>query len=128
MSRSSPSRRSGSPSPIWCCRSRRSSASPTTSPPSSNACCRPIPRRAGSELPNPNPAIDPLQGTLMSTRDMYVTDLETDSWQVPMVGDARFSWEYDDGRERLLSLYQKGKDKQWDAQQRVAWSLEVDPA
>ena len=28
---------------------------------------------------------------------------------------------------RLLSLYQKGKDKQWDAQSRIDWSLDVDP-
>lgn len=43
-------------------------------------------------------------------------------------GAARFSWEYDDGRERLLALYQKGKDKQWDGNKRIDWSLEVDPA
>ena len=30
-------------------------------------------------------------------------------------------------RERLLALYQKGKDKQWDAVQRIDWGLEVDP-
>ena len=39
----------------------------------------------------------------------------------------RFNWEYDDGRERLLALYQKGKDKQWDAVKRIDWDLEVDP-
>jgi hypothetical protein len=44
-----------------------------------------------------------------------------------MSGDTRFTWEYDDGRDRLLSLYQKGKDKQWDAQKRIDWDLEVDP-
>ncbi|MGI8538097.1 MAG: ferritin-like domain-containing protein [Mycobacteriales bacterium] len=44
-----------------------------------------------------------------------------------MEGAARFSWEYDDGRDRLLSLYQKGKDKQWDATTRIDWSLDVDP-
>ena len=48
-------------------------------------------------------------------------------WEVPASGAARFSWEYDDGRERLLALYQKGKDKQWDAQKRIDWDLEVDP-
>ena len=31
------------------------------------------------------------------------------------------------GRARLLSLYQKGKDKQWDAQSRIDWSQDVDP-
>src|SRR5437763_7648273 len=50
-----------------------------------------------------------------------------ETWDLPMAGDTRFSWEYDDGRDRLLALYQKGKDKQWDAQRRIDWSLEVDP-
>jgi hypothetical protein len=44
-----------------------------------------------------------------------------------MAGDSRFSWEYDEGRQRLLNLYQKGKDKQWDAVRRIDWGLEVDP-
>jgi hypothetical protein len=44
-----------------------------------------------------------------------------------MAGDTRFTWEYDGGRDRLLNLYQKGKDKQWDAQKRIDWDLEVDP-
>ncbi len=43
-----------------------------------------------------------------------------------MAGETRFTWEYDDGRDRLLALYQKGKDKQWDAARRVDWDLEVD--
>ncbi|GAA3238632.1 ferritin-like domain-containing protein [Actinocorallia longicatena] len=48
-------------------------------------------------------------------------------WEIPMSGDARFSWEYDEGRARLLDLYQKGKDRQWDADKRIDWSIEVDP-
>ncbi len=44
-----------------------------------------------------------------------------------MAAPRRFTWEYDDGRDRLLALYQKGKDKQWDAVTRVDWDLEVDP-
>jgi len=50
-----------------------------------------------------------------------------DGWAVPASGAARFSWEYDEGRARLLSLYQKGKDKQWDSVARIDWDLEVDP-
>ncbi len=46
---------------------------------------------------------------------------------MPAGSPARFSWEYDDGRERLLALYQKGKDKQWDANLRIDWAQEVDP-
>ena len=49
------------------------------------------------------------------------------AWEVPISGASRFSWEYDEGRARLLALYQKGKDKQWDAAKRIDWSLEVDP-
>jgi hypothetical protein len=64
----------------------------------------------------------------VSTHDLYTTAPEEPLWQVPASGAARFSWEYDDGRERLLALYQKGKDKQWDGNKRIDWSLEVDPA
>ncbi|MFE4309404.1 ferritin-like domain-containing protein [Streptomyces sp. NPDC056891] len=63
----------------------------------------------------------------MSTRDLYTTAPSTPSWQVPATGAARFSWEYEDGREHLLALYQKGKDKQWDGATRIDWDLEVDP-
>ncbi|MEW2524611.1 ferritin-like domain-containing protein [Streptomyces sp. NPDC047071] len=63
----------------------------------------------------------------MSTRDLYVNGQQDLTWQVPATGAARFSWEYDEGRERLLNLYQKGKDKQWDGAKRVDWDLEVDP-
>ena len=64
----------------------------------------------------------------MTMRDRYTTSPVPDgTWDVPITGDARFNWEYDDGRDRLLSLYQKGKDKQWDAQKRIDWDLPVDP-
>src|SRR3954464_11121092 len=63
----------------------------------------------------------------MSTYDKYSSDVSRETWDLPMAGDTRFTWEYDDGRDKLLSLYQKGKDKQWDAQKRIDWSIEVDP-
>ncbi len=63
----------------------------------------------------------------MTTRDKYTEVPEPFFWQVPSAGDARFTWEYDEGRSRLLSLYQKGKDKQWDAQSRIDWAQDVDP-
>ncbi|MFJ8692208.1 ferritin-like domain-containing protein [Streptomyces roseolilacinus] len=63
----------------------------------------------------------------MSTLDLYANDPGSASWQVPASGAARFSWEYDEGRDRLLALYQKGKDKQWDGARRIDWDLEVDP-
>jgi hypothetical protein len=63
----------------------------------------------------------------MSTADKDVIPVEMRTWDVTTTGAARFSWEYDDGRDRLLSLYQKGKDKQWDALHRIDWHLDLDP-
>jgi hypothetical protein len=63
----------------------------------------------------------------VTSRDFYIRPVEDETWSVPAAGAARFNWEYDDGRGRLLALYQKGKDKQWDAQKRIDWDLEVDP-
>jgi hypothetical protein len=63
----------------------------------------------------------------VSTYDLYTTPVERGTWDVPATGAARFSWEYEEGRQRLLDLYQRGKDKQWDAAKRIDWSLEVDP-
>jgi hypothetical protein len=64
----------------------------------------------------------------MSTAEKYAipTDV-TATWDVPANASARFNWEYDEGRDRLLALYQKGKDKQWDSTKRIDWSIEVDP-
>jgi P-aminobenzoate N-oxygenase AurF len=64
----------------------------------------------------------------VSTYDLYTTPVANGTWDVPAAGAARFSWEYDDGRQRLLDLYQRGKDKQWDATKRIDWSLPVNPA
>ncbi|MGA5217044.1 ferritin-like domain-containing protein [Streptomyces cinereoruber] len=63
----------------------------------------------------------------MSTHDLYTNAPDGAVWDVPAAGAARFSWDYDDGRDRLLALYQKGKDKQWDGAARIDWDLEVDP-
>ncbi|AZM55507.1 aminobenzoate oxygenase [Streptomyces sp. WAC 01529] len=63
----------------------------------------------------------------MSTHELYTRSPGEPNWQVPSAGSARFSWEYDEGRDRLLALYQKGKDKQWDGAKRIDWDLEVDP-
>ncbi|GAA2441923.1 ferritin-like domain-containing protein [Actinomadura vinacea] len=62
----------------------------------------------------------------MSSHHLYSSPVPGDTWNVAMAGDTRFTWEYDGGRDRLLSLYQKGKDKQWDAEKRIDWDLEVD--
>ena len=36
-------------------------------------------------------------------------------------------WEYEDGRDSLLNLYDKGKKNQWDAADRIDWSQDLDP-
>ncbi len=63
----------------------------------------------------------------MSTYDHYVSPVPSGTWDVPAAGASRFSWEYDEGRSRLLDLYQRGKDKQWDAAKRIDWEIPVDP-
>jgi hypothetical protein len=40
---------------------------------------------------------------------------------------AHFRWEYQDGRDKLLNLYAKGKRLQWDAADRIDWSQDLDP-
>jgi len=63
----------------------------------------------------------------MSTRH-YVHPVEETQWKVG--GDRAetiFTWDYDEGRDKLLALYEKGKDKQWNATHRIDWSHELDP-
>jgi hypothetical protein len=62
----------------------------------------------------------------MAMEDLYILPSE-DGWSVDAAGSIRFNWDYEDSREKLLALYQKGKDKQWDAEKRIDWDLEVDP-
>jgi hypothetical protein len=61
----------------------------------------------------------------VSTR-RYVLPGEQTRWQVGD-GQVTFDWRYDDGRDQLLALYEKGKDRQWNATDRLDWSLSVDP-
>ncbi len=64
----------------------------------------------------------------MSTR-MYTLPVEQTQWQVPNQGSTTvFNWEYDESRDKLLTLYEKGKTKQWNASDRLDWSIEVDLA
>lgn len=64
----------------------------------------------------------------MSTYDHYASPVPAGTWDLAAAGSARFSWEYDNGRGRLLDLYQRGKDKQWDGAKRIDWSLPVNPS
>ena len=63
----------------------------------------------------------------MSTESHYVSNLDSMDWQVAQEFEAHFRWEYDDGRDSLLNLYRKGKRQQWDSDQRIDWSQDLDP-
>jgi len=57
----------------------------------------------------------------------YTVPVDQTEWRLPgHATDVVFNWEYDTGRDRLLSLYEQGKDKQWNAARRIDWSIDVD--
>ncbi|MGP4000244.1 ferritin-like domain-containing protein [Streptomyces sp. 8N706] len=62
----------------------------------------------------------------MDMHTVELTDAEAPTLQVPATGEARMTWEYDVSDERLMALYQRGKERQWDAASRIPWELEVD--
>ncbi len=61
----------------------------------------------------------------MSTK-IYVMPVEETQWSVNSPATTIFNWEYDEGREKLLNLYEKGKNKQWNTNTRLDWSQAVD--
>ena len=61
----------------------------------------------------------------MTTRH-YALPVETTEWFIEGTSKTAFNWEYDEPRDRLLTLYEKGKRKQWDAQTLIDWSLDLD--
>lgn len=62
----------------------------------------------------------------MST-EYYTLPVKDTKWGVPGTFDTVFNWEYDEMRGRLVTLYDKGKQKQWDSAVRLDWSIDVDP-
>ena len=63
----------------------------------------------------------------MATKFRYKLPVEQSGWSVHGQTDTVFTWEYEDGRDKLLTLYDKGKKQQWDAAERIDWSLDLDP-
>jgi hypothetical protein len=47
-------------------------------------------------------------------------------WDVESSATTSFDWDYDQGRDQLLRLYDKGTRKQWLAKERLDWSIDVD--
>ena len=63
----------------------------------------------------------------MSTENNYTIPPGSLDWNLEQKYTTSFRWEYQDGRASLLSLYEKGKVKQWNAAERIDWSQELDP-
>ena len=63
----------------------------------------------------------------VSTLERFPRPADGADHLVPQKFDTHFRWEYQDGREKLLNLYAKGKRLQWDAAERIDWSQNLDP-
>ena len=63
----------------------------------------------------------------MTTSNPYAKPIEGPEWIVPENFESCFKWEYEDGSESLHRLYEKGKKQQWNASDRIDWSLDLDP-
>src|SRR5215510_15938009 len=63
----------------------------------------------------------------MATRFRYTIPVAETGWSVDSSTETRFTWEYEDGRDKLLTLYDKGRKQQWDAAERIDWSVDLDP-
>jgi hypothetical protein len=63
----------------------------------------------------------------MATMYRYQLPVEQTGWKLNGETQTSFTWEYEDEREKLLALYDKGKKQQWDAATRIDWSLQLDP-
>jgi len=63
----------------------------------------------------------------MATELRYQLPVAETNWVVNGQFETVLRWEYDDGRDALLNLYDKGKKQQWDAAERIDWSQDLDP-
>ena len=63
----------------------------------------------------------------MSTQRIYALPVDVTQWTFDGATDLQFNWEYEHGSAELLTLYEKGKQQQWDASTRLDWSLELNP-
>jgi hypothetical protein len=63
----------------------------------------------------------------MATMYRYQLPVPETGWTLQGQTQTAFTWEYEDERAKLLALYDKGKKQQWDAAERIDWSLDLDP-
>src|SRR5512143_99473 len=63
----------------------------------------------------------------MSTESRYARPADEAQWDVHGAFDTTFKWEYENGRPALMTLYEKGKNLQWNTTSRIDWSQDLDP-
>jgi len=63
----------------------------------------------------------------MTTQHRYAMPVDPVDWTLPTHFESLLRWEYEDGRDSLLRLYEKGKERQWNGNTRIDWSLDLDP-
>src|SRR6516225_10974370 len=63
----------------------------------------------------------------MSTTTRYALPIDKAEWVVDSAFPTTFEWEYENGRDALLRLYEKGKNLQWNTNERIDWSQDLDP-
>ena len=63
----------------------------------------------------------------MSTERIYSLPVQTTGRKFDSATEIAYNREYEDGSSELLNLYEKGKKQQWDASERLDWSLGLDP-
>jgi hypothetical protein len=63
----------------------------------------------------------------MSTNDRSPVPLGDLDWVVTSGFPTFFCWDYEDARPALVQLYAKGKRLQWNADDRIDWSQDLDP-
>jgi 1,2-phenylacetyl-CoA epoxidase catalytic subunit len=63
----------------------------------------------------------------MSTQNRYAVPVDDTEWRIPGTFDTVFEWEYEDVRDSLSKLYEKGKNLQWNTNVRIDWSQDLDP-
>jgi len=63
----------------------------------------------------------------MTTQQRYAIPVDPSEWSLLSRFDSLMRWEYQDGRASLLNLYEKGKERQWNGNTRIDWSLDLDP-
>jgi hypothetical protein len=57
----------------------------------------------------------------------YILPVDQTEWKIDGAASAIFHWDYDATGSALLSLYEKGKQQQWNARERIDWSQDLDP-